>query len=217
MVVRTLTTALLLMLCCRGAHAQSVDTALPRAFVGAGVAPATDDGDSRMRLNDGSSLVWVVEGGARLAPRIGVGVEFVQPSDVTASTAGASFNSSGRQTERVLIGLLRGRAWGSGRIAVDVVGGVGVIFQHHELSAAPCFSGCAVTVQDDLDHRAPAFTLGADLPVRVAPHFGVSGLIRLYALRRGDHTTQLPVITPWQFEYTSSTRFAVGVTGRAGW
>jgi len=73
-----------------------------------------------------------------------------------------------------------------------------------------------VTLQTDLDRRAPALSLGADVPVRLGPHVGVSGLVRLYALRRGDQTTALPEV-PWQFEFKSSTRFAVGITGRARW
>lgn len=216
LLIAALLLALLLAPC--AAHAQSIDNArLPRAFVGGGVAPATNDGDSRMRLNDGSSFIWLVEGGARVAPRIGIGAEFAQPADVTASTAGRSFNASGRQAERILIGLARSRAWGSDRVAIDVVGGAGVLFQHHELRVAPCFSGCAITQQQVLDRRAPAFSFGADAPVRIGRHFGINGLARFYVLRRGDHTTELPVSIPWQFEYTSSTRLAVGVTGRARW
>jgi len=218
--VETLTlfvAALLFVASASVASAQSIgDAQLPRAYVGAGVAPATNDAESRMRLGGNTSpLMWLIEGGARVAPRIGVGVEYVQPSTLTAETRGRSFDATGRQEERLLTGLIRGRAWGSGRLAVDVVGGAGVLFQHHEQRDAPCFSGCAVTVQNDLNRQAPAFSLGADVPVRLAPHIGISGVVRFYALRRGD-TTALPG-TPWQFSYTSSTRFAVGVTARARW
>jgi hypothetical protein len=171
-----------------------------------------------MRLGgDASPLMWLIEGSARVAPRIGIGAEFVQPSTLTAQTHGQSFNETGKQEERLVIGLIRGRAWTSDRLAVDVVGGAGALFQHHERRVAPCFSGCAVTLQNDLDRRAPAFSLGADMPVRLGPHVGVSGLVRFYALRRGDQTTRFPAIVPWQFEFKSSTRFAVGVTARARW
>jgi hypothetical protein len=216
--ITSLTAALLVIVCSGIVSAQSIgEGQLPRAFVGAGVAPATSDAESRMRLGgDNSPLMWLIEGGARVAPRIGVGVEVVMPSTLTAETHGQSFNDTGRQDERVLTGLIRGGAWTSHRLAVDVVGGAGVLFQHHELTRAPCFSGCAVTLQNDLDRRAPAFSLGADVPARLAPHVAVSGLVRIYALRRGDRTTALPP-APWQFEFTSSTRFAIGVTGRARW
>jgi hypothetical protein len=216
--ITPLIAALLFVASSSVASAQSIgDGRLPRAFVGAGVAPATDDADSRMRLvGDTSPLMWVIEGGARVAPRIGVGVEFVMPSTLTAETRGHTFDSTGRQEERVLLGLIRGRAWASDRIAVDVLGGAGVLFQHHEERTAPCFSGCAFTVQNDLDRRAPAFSVGADVPIRLAPHVAVSGLVRFYALQRGDTTTGL-FATPWQFEFKSSTRFAAGVTARARW
>ena len=39
-------TAVLAIVSCGTAHAQSTTNLLPRAFVGAGAAPATNDGDS---------------------------------------------------------------------------------------------------------------------------------------------------------------------------
>lgn len=74
----------------------------------------------------------------------GLGVELAVPSAVIASTSGNGFRASGRQEERVLLGLL-------------------------------------------------------------------------YLLHRGEHLTQLPVLVPWQYEWESSTRVAIGVTGRLVW
>ncbi len=187
-------------------------------FFGGGVAPATDDAASRMRLfGDGSSLVWLIESGAAVSSRVGVGVEFTRPTTLDAETSGRSFWASGRQRERILVGLLRARVTGSDRVALDLVGGAGVLLQHHEQRQAPCFSGCADTIAEELDHQAPAFALGADVPLRVTPHVWLNAAIRWYALRRGDHVTGFPAEIPWQFEWRSSNRFAMGVTGRVGW
>ena len=216
-VIRWLAIALLLIGCCHGTYAQPiVDPRLPRAFVGAGVGMATADADSRMRLNDGSALVWLFEGGASVSSRFGIGVELFQPSVLTGSTSGISFTSAGRQIERVLVGLVRARVGASDRLAVDLVGGGGVLFQHHELRNGPC-SGCPITFQSDFDQRAPAFVAGVDVPVRAGRHFEVDPTVRYYALQRGDHTTALPNIVPWQFEFKSSARLAFVINGRARW
>ena len=177
---------------------------------------ATADADSRMRINDGSALVWLLEGGARVSRRLAIGVELFQPSTLTGFTSGRSFASSGRQTERAVLGLMRARLAGSDRLAVDAVGGGGVLFQHHELRNAPC-AGCAVTFAQDFDQEAPAFALGVDTPIRAGSHVDVVPVLRYYALARGDHTTALPDVVPWQFEFTSSARLLLAVNGRARW
>ena len=202
-----------------GAHAQEpVPAPLARVFVGAGIGPATDDNASRMRIaDDGSSLLWFVEGGARLSSRLGVGAEFTQAAEVTGATSGRSFNSSGRQRERTIIGLLRARAAASETVAIDLVGGGGVLFQHHELRFAPCFSGCADSRRESIDRRAPAFVLGADVPFRLGRHIGLSAVTRFYWLRREQRISDTTTLVPWQYETTSSTRLAIGVSARATW
>lgn len=201
------------------AQAQDRVTApLSRAFVGAGAGAGSDDNGSRMRLaNEGASMLWLVEGGARLSSRIGVGVEFVQTAAVTGATRGRSFSASGRQKERMVTGLLRVRAAANDKVAIDVVGGAGVLLQHHELRFAPCFSGCADLRRESIDERAPSFVLGADVPFRLGRHIGVSAVIRYYALRRAEHVSDTAAPIPWQYETKPSTRLAVGVSARAAW
>jgi hypothetical protein len=210
------------LLClCPSVSAQSVaGTSVPlaRVFVGGGMTPATNDAGSRMRLiGEDSSFPWFIEGGAAISSSVGVGVEFVQPTAVTASTSGTSFHASGRQEEQELIGLLRGRAFSGARVALDVVGGAGVLFQRHEQRFAPCFSGCPDTLSERLNRKAPAFILGADIPVHLARHVAIAGTGRYHFLRRGDHVTELPVLIPWQYEWTSSSRLSIGISARALW
>ena len=211
---------IVLVLCMpSGTQAQEPAPApLPRAFVGAGLGPATDDNASRMRLADaGSSMLWFVEGGAGLSSRLGLGAEFVQTRVLTGATAGRSSNESGRQRERMVMGLLRARAAARGEVAIDVVGGGGLLFQHHELRRAPCFSGCADSVRELIDLRAPAFVLGADVPCRLGRHIGLSVVTRYYGLRRAERVSRPALLVPWQYETKPSTRLALGVSGRAVW
>ena len=193
---------------------------LPRVFIGAGGAAATNDAKSRMRLvSDGSLFVWLVEGGAALSRRVGVGVEFVQSSAVSGATRGITWRASGRQEERVLLGLLRFRALASERFGLDIVGGAGVLFQHHEKWFEDCFLGSCGDTLETLHRRAPALVVGAEVPIRLGRHFWVAGLARCYALRRGDHVAEQHPreLIPWQYEWKSSTRVAFGISARAGW
>ena len=212
------------LLCVASAAAQPVGSdsvPLPSVFVGAGLGPATNDAASRMRLyEEGWATVWVVEAGAAVSERVGVGVEYSQPSAATAfTTIGAGrAQIAGRQEERVLLGLLRFRLAGVNRLALDVVGGAGMLFQHHESGGCvPAQNRCENTDGLSLDERAPAFVLGLDVPIRVARHFEIAADARAYLLRRGEHTSATDVNLSWQYEWRSSTRVALGVIGRFVW
>jgi hypothetical protein len=209
------------LLFCGSVDAQAQEPSpapLVRAFIGGGLGPGTDDSGSRMRLaTEGSSMHWFIEGGARLLPRVGVGAEFVQTAVLTAATSGRSFNESGTQRERMLVGLLRARAGGTDRVALDLVGGAGVLFQHHERRFAPCFTGCADSLRDSRDGHAPAFVLGADVPFQVGRHLGLSVVTRCYALRRAERIADTATLLPWQYETRPSTRLTIGVSARATW
>ena len=199
------------------ASAQSAE--LPRAFIGGGVSFATGDAEDRMGLFDETPpWVAVIEGGVRLAPRVGIGAEVVQPADLEAVTRGQSFQSWGEQRERAVIGTARVRLAGNDRIALDAAGGAGVLFQHHELQFFPCFTGCEAASTETMTSNAPAFLIGGDVPIQLARHFVVAATGRVYFFNRGNHVTEDPRDPlPWQFEWRSSQRFALGVTARAVW
>jgi len=192
---------------------------LPRAFIGGGLSFATDDSEDRMRLFDETPpWVAVIEGGFRIAPRVGIGVEFVQPADLEVTTSGQSFQSSGEQEELALLGTVRVRLAGNHRIAFDAAGGAGVLFQHHEREFFPCFTGCEASVTETMTNQAPAFLIGGDVPIQLARHFAIAATGRVYFFNRGEHVTEDPRDpVPFQFEWRSSQRFAVGVTARAIW
>jgi hypothetical protein len=202
------------------ASAQSTrpdDGLRPRVFAGAALALTSTDLDARMRLAaDTPARAWFVEAGFPLRGRFGVGLEFGGPSDATGETRGISFDSRGRQRERLLIGLGRVCVAGSSRWGVDVVGGAGALFQHHESLEAFCGT-CTDFRRTIVDHDAPAFVVGADVPVRVAGPLWLGAVVRYHVLARGSHQTNAPVLfVPWQDEWKSSRRLAVGLDFRIG-
>jgi hypothetical protein len=201
--------------------AQTASAGVPAAMAGVAFGPSTNDASSRMRLYEqNQAFVWVAEGGFAVARRLGIGLEYSEPSAATAfTTVGLGrFQISGRQEERVVIGLLRVRLGRSGRLAFDVVGGGGVVFQHHETgSCIPPQARCETTDGPVIDERAPALAVGLDVPVRLARHFEVAAAARSYFLRRGEHTSESDLSLQWQYEWRSSTRLAILVGGRILW
>jgi hypothetical protein len=194
---------------------------LPAAMLGVAFGPSTNDASSRMRLfEEKHALLWLAEGGLALSDRVGLGVEYSQPSAATAfTTVGLGrFQIAGRQQERVVIGLLRARLGNAGRLAFDVVGGAGVVFQRHETgNCTPAQTRCEAIDGPALEERAAAVAAGVDLPVRLARHFELAAIGRTYFLRRGEHTSASDPSLPWQFEWRSSTRLAILVDGRIVW
>jgi hypothetical protein len=185
----------------------------PALFAGAGLTINSRDLDSRMRLaSDASRRGWVVEAGFPVKARVGIGVEFGGPSDATGETRGMSFDSRGRQRERLLMGVVRVRAAGTARWNVDVIGGAGALFQHHEASDASCPT--CDEFKQTMNHVAPAFVAGGDAFVRVRGPVWAGVLVRYHVLTRGSHQSQVPVLVPWQFEWKSSNRFSVGIAVR---
>ena len=206
------------------AAAQSADSAtrpLPSVFAGIGIGPATNDAASRMRLyEEGWATTWLAEAGVAISGRVGIGVEYSQPSPAKAFTTVGSGRAqiAGRQDERVLLAVLRARLGGVNRWAVDAVGGGGILLQHHATGACvPAQNRCENTDGLFLDERAPAFAVGLDIPVRVARHFEIATAVRAYFLRRGEHTSESDINLPWQYERRSSTRGAIVIGGRFVW
>jgi hypothetical protein len=199
------------------AFAQSSE--LPRALIGVSVARAETDASARMRLgSDARPWIYSAEFSARVAPRLAIGAEAIDFGIATGATSGRTFRSEGEQRERALMGLLRVRAAGSERFALDVGGGGGVLFQRHIAATTSCIISCTETFTTELTARSPAFFIGVDVPVRIARHLWIAGLGRYYFLNRGDHTSTDPrAPVTWQFEYVSSRKFAVGASARVHW
>jgi hypothetical protein len=194
---------------------------MPRVFIGAGGGPSTNDAASRMRIHDDDAAgMWLVEAGAAVSKRVSLGVEYSQPSAATAATTVGSGRTqlSGRQTERLLLGMVRARVGGGPRIALDLVAGSGLLFQRHQ-SGSCIFAQpqCENTSGDSLEKRTRAHTTGLDVPVRVAPHVEFVGSARVYFLRRGVRTANTVFMPSWQFEWEPSARIAGIITGRVIW
>lgn len=194
---------------------------MPRVFAGAGIGLTTNDAASRMRLHeDGTASMWLVEAGASVWKRVSLGVEYSQPSPAKAATTVGSGSTqiSGRQTERLLLAMVRARAAGNSRVSLDIVAGGGLLFQRHQ-SGSCIFAQprCENTSGDSLDERTRAFVVGAEVPVRAATHVEIVGSARVYFLRRGTRTAEPFIVPSWQFEWEPSTRTAATIAARVTW
>jgi hypothetical protein len=189
----------------------------PRGFVGVGIAVATSDASSRMRLFEPSHRITTAEIGFALTPRIGVGLEMMRAATITATTRGRSFEATGRQQETAFLGLVRFRAGGRARVAVDLVGGAGLLRQHHEWDQAPCFSGCEFTRFGEEDVKAVATVAGVDIPLRLGTHVSIGPALRLYGLHRAHRVSDAPDVVAFPFETEPSIRCAASVAGRFTW
>ena len=183
-----------------------------RGFLGAGVFAANDDASNRVRfpdVNGSPSLRLTIEAEVVRAGRIGLGLEFSTLGTVTGSYNAACCILRDEQKETSVLAVVRERVWRKDRLAVDIVGGMGVLFQHRETMVALRFvGGSAVTTVED--RYSPAFAIGADLPLFVAQHIALVPRFRLGFLERGALDT--PNVTR-----SSSQTSAIGLSGRIVW
>ena len=200
---------------CNAQNAGVAPSAPVRGFVGAGLLAGSSDASNRIRFpDDDRERLWLIELGAPIAWRVSIGAEFFSLGTVTGGTSGNGFELREKQTERLLLGVVRVRAARGGRVALDVIGSGGVLFQKRDTTFEVCdFAGpnprCSDVVDDEGRH-ALALGAGIDVPIAVTSHIAVTPMMRVLALRRGDFDGANSL-------RHSSTRFVVGVSGRVGW
>jgi hypothetical protein len=186
-----------------------------RGFVGGGIGAARGDFVNRDRfgsrvLTPHPSLVWFVETDVGRVGRIAFGAEFVNLGEVRGRFDAACCIERNSQKEAALLGVLRVRSGGIGPLAVDVIGGLGMLLQKSVSTGGLRFPPTETTTTEKA--RSSAFGIGVDLPVQINTRIAVVPLMRLYFLQReriidpSDAVAQRP-----------SRRPAVGVTGRVTW
>ena len=179
----------------------------------------------RLGSHEGVAAVWLVEAGAAASERVGVGVEYSQPSAATGETyvglggTGSLATDVGRQEERLLLGMVRARLAGVNRWGADIVGGAGILFQHHKSGGCRGIQSRCENYTASLHARRSAFAVGLDIPVTVVRHFEMVADGRAYFLMRGDHISDAAhnQYLLWAYEWRSSTRVTVGIIGRVVW
>ena len=185
------------------AVAQNTGTAAPpappaRGFVGAGLLIGKSDAANRIRFpDDDRERLWLIEVGIPVSKLWSLGAEVTSLGTVTGGTRGVSFELNEKHHETLLQGLIRVRPVTGDRVALDLVGGAGVVFQKRDTNLCNHVQECAV--RDDTSRRSPAFSAGVDVPVALTPHLGVSGILRVLTLRRGrtgDRKCAHPILDP---------------------
>jgi hypothetical protein len=192
---------------------------MPAVYLGAGGGASNNDAASRMRFyEDGLAAVWLVEAGAAVAERLSLGIEFSRPTAATAftTTALGRSQSAGLQEEWVLMPLARVRLAGTGRWAVDAVGGAGRLFQHHRSGTCTPVQDRCETTDNGPSRETLAGTLlaGVDVPFRAGRYFELVAGLRTYFLRRETRPTINERNIEWQFETRPSTRVAAVIVAR---
>jgi len=197
--------------------------ALPRLFGGIGFESLKNDVPSRngsqtlqntyalevVRLD---SLAMRMEGGGAIAAWLGAGIEFLGLPTRDAVSRTIILRGTTHRAEKLVIGVVRGRLFGRQPIAVDLVGGIGAIFQDYELRTEVCGlsgPGCVVTFDERLNRASRAVVVGIDAPVRIVSHLWAIPEIRFYHAP----PPQLANGRQWR----SPDRRAIGITGRVGW
>lgn len=186
-----------------------------RGFVGAGRLAGSSDASNRIRFpDDDRERLWLIEVCAPVASRVSIGAELFSLGTVTGGTRGNGFELREKQTERLLQGVVRVRAARGGRVALDVMGSGGVLFQKRDTIFEVCdFAGpnpgCS-DVLDDESRHALALGAGIDVPIAITSHIALTPMMRVLALRRDNFEGANSL-------RHSSTRLVVGVGGRIGW
>ena len=176
---------------------------------------ATADEANRVRFPDTSGdgdqgSLWVLSGHVFVSRHVAVGMEYVTLGTVNGRTDPVCCVMLDSENERVIYGTGRFSSARPGRVNLDLVGGVGILSQHRRTSVSDRWNpGVAATVTVD-DREDPCFVLGADVPIRIASHFVVSPIVRLYFLER--KTIDTLTVTA-----TSPRRLVFGVTAGVKW
>jgi len=194
---------------------------LPASPVGHGSAgggiffAATTDEASRVRFPDTGSdsdqgARWLIYGSVFVARHFAVGMEYAPLGTVIGRYDAVCCVMVDSEEESVLYGTGRFSTNRPGRLNLDVVGGIGVLFQHRETSGNLRFGPSSAATAAVDDRTDLCLVLGADVPISVAPHVVVSPIARLYFLDR--KTIDTANVTA-----SSSTRFMVGVIAGVKW
>jgi len=199
--------------------------ALPRLFGGIGFESLKNDVPRRngshqtpqnpyaLEVFGLDSFAMRMEGGGAIAARLGAGVEFLSlPTRGPLVTSTIGTRTTTHRAESVVLAVGRGRLFGRQAIAVDLVGGIGAIFQDYAFRPEFCGltgPGCSVFRDERLNRASRAVVVGIDAPVRIVSHLWVVPDIRFYH-------APAPQLANGQ-QWRSPDRRAIGVTGRAGW
>ena len=198
--------------------------ALPRLFGGIGFESLKNDVPRRngsqtlqntyaLEVFGLDSFATRIEGGGAIAAWLGVGVEYIGvPTRDPLVTSTIVSRTTTHRTESVVLAVGRGRLFGRQAIAVDLVGGIGAIFQDYAFRLEFCGlsgPGCSVFRDERLNRASRAVVVGVDAPVRIVSHLWVVPEIRFYH-------APAPQLANGQ-QWRSPDRRAIGLTGRAGW
>ena len=121
-----------------------------------------------------------------------------------------------RQSESLLVGNISVRSFRRKRWALDAVVGAGVLQQWENVTQICPRCGLNTLTSESATRRGFAVSTGVDIPVRIAPHFTLAGVVRLtIAQHRLAH---LGNVASDEADFVRvRARLAIGIAARAGW
>jgi hypothetical protein len=205
------TVAAVALVACAPAAAMAQPT--DRFFAGAGLAIGVNDLVERASQNfpgiaNTLSHAWIVDGGGWLTPRIAISGELFKPPEITAGVSRAVQTIEETEQETALTATVRLRAFARQLLAIDLLGGGGVLVLNRQLVGEVTFPQQHQAFNTSERRTSTAFVGGVDMTLHAVGRLDVAPILRVYRFNRD---------VPGSLVDHSSNRFLVGIVARAAW
>lgn len=136
------------------------------------------------------SSPWVLEAPpSRDIASIGIGVEAMSLGTLdTVAANSRTFKQTDYEQESVVVATAHARVIAEGRVALEIVGGLGQLRSHRTFRTTHPTSPAPATVFTE-DSTMRALMTGIDMPIHALPHVTVGPSARMYFLRRPHHSS----------------------------
>jgi len=188
-------------------------TIAPRFFAGAGIGFGIDDAVERFTslypgVSDTFVRAWLADGGGWVTPRVAIGAELFRPPEITARVSRSVQVLDETERETALLATLRIRPFGGRIVAVDALGGGGLLITSRQRSGRLFLPWQNESFSSSESATTSTFVGGVDLTLHAARHWDIAPLVRLYRFNRD--------VTGSMIDH-SSNHFIFGFITRATW
>jgi hypothetical protein len=161
--------------------------------VGVGAVFATNDDGNRVRNPPRDERIgrtrWPLRATVFPLPRVGIGVEAMSLGTLnTVAASNRTFKQTDYEQESVVVATAHARVIDEGRVALEVIGGLGQLRTHRTFNTSHPASSALPTVFTE-DSSMRALMTGVEMPIRALPHLSVGPSARIYFLRRPHHSS----------------------------
>ena len=151
---------------------------------------------------------WLADGGGWVTPRVAIGAELFRPPEITAGVSRSVQILDETERETALLATLRVRTFGGRIVAVDALGGGGLLITSRQLSGRLFLPPQNESFSFSESATTSTFVGGVDITLHAARHWDFAPLVRLYRFNRD--------VTGSMIDH-SSNHFIFGFITRATW